>query len=1300
MGLFYRKVVFLLLIFCGTTTFLFSQHNNLRFDYLTLADGLSQSSVNCLLQDKQGFIWLGTQDGLNRYDGYSFSVFKNESSDSTSISDNYIHALAQDNFGNIWAGTDAGLNRLNLSNHQFERVQTKDVNISSTSVNSIFVDKKNQLWVATSTEGLFLFQLNASNAVLKRIYQNQKASKRSLPNSTINVVFVDSKSRVWIGTEKGALMLENSEAEFVFFNEKSTGQNIKAIVEDDFGNIWLGGNNGLNKIDKNYKTTHFSKIENDNFSITSNVISCGYKGKDGTLWFGTENNGLLEFNNKTNRFSHYESLANLKNGLSSNKVFSILQDNSSTIWVGTELGANKFDRVKENFTHFLNIPGDRNSISSNTIWSVFKDNNFLWVGCDEGLNIIDRENQIVTHFTPPKNNSTPVKNVFCIYKTDKNEFWLGTENGIYTFQNNKISKLFIDAKGFNEINNKIIYDIFQDKAGNFWIGTKEGLIVIDKKKTTCAYYVAIKNNETTITNSVVRSIVQTPNGTIWLATNGGGLNKVVFNASLPSDINRLTFSGYKFDARNLNSINNNTILSLWADKNGIVWIGTYGGGLNKFDPATQKFAHYTEKNGLSNNTIYGIVEDKNGKLWMSTNNGVACFDKQKIVFQNYYENDGLQSNEFNTGAYHVSNDGEVFFGGINGFNAFYPNNIKKNEVPPQIVLTDFQIFNKSVEPGPKSVLKQSLQATKDITLSYKNNFFSFSFAGLHYSSPEKNQYKFMMEGLDEDWNYVGNRRHAFYTNLEPGNYVFKVTAANADGVWNENPLSINITITPPFWKTWWFRILVIVAVVGGVIGYSRWKIKAIEKQNRELEQLVQMRTETIEQKNTEIHKHLEELGNEKEKVERLLLNILPSETVEELKTKGKAKARQYKLASVMFTDFKGFTKISETLSPKELVEELDRYFIKFDEIIEKYGLEKIKTIGDAYMCAGGLPIRNKSNPVDIILAGLEIQQYMKRIDEEKRAAGIEPWQLRIGVNTGELIAGVVGIKRFAYDIWGDTVNIANRMESSGEVGKVNISGITYELVKEFFVCTHRGKVEAKNKGEVDMYFVESLVPELSVDGLGIKPNKQFYIHLDYILYSNIQYKKAEHHIVKLLKEKLSPELYYHGLHHTLDVCRAAEEIAVAEGVTGEDLFVLKTAALFHDAGFIEQYHANEPIGMKMARDILPQYGFSDVHIDMIDKLIMSTQIPQSPTTHLEEIMCDADLDYLGRDDFFEIAHNLFLELKAHGKITSERQWDEIQIPFLNKHNYFTKTNITRRQPKKHEFVEAIKKRLEDNKYKD
>jgi class 3 adenylate cyclase/HD superfamily phosphodiesterase len=932
------------------------------------------------------------------------------------------------------------------------------------------------------------------------------------------------------------------------------------------------------------------------------------------------------------------------------------------------------------------------------VWSIYDDvkRNTLYVGNDAGLTVFDRETGSSFTVGMPTSNKSLSAAVTAIYALSNNTLLIGCEQGLYEFDKDehRIKPFNIKGKLNDLLREKFMLCITKDANDQLWIGSKEGLFKIDLSSKSGEYYVNKMNAQQSLSNNDIRTIFEDKEGNIWIGTNGGGLNKVDYIKETKGITDKVYFKKYVSVIENEKTLSNNTILSIAQSKTGKLWIGTYGGGLNEINTSTGEVNRCEAFDVMQNSTIYSILFENENTMWCSTNNGLMKVNLLDSAVTNYYENDGLQSNEFNSGSAFRSSTGEFFFGGVEGFNAFFPNQILHDTLAPKVVITALKIFNQPVEALKGKILKKSITFSDKIKLSYKQNFFSFEFSALHFSSPENNEFKYMMEGLDEDWNYVGTQNQAYYTNLEPGEYVFKVLGSNSDGVWSKTPATVHIIITPPFWKTWWFRLLAVVGVAAIIYFYNRQRLNRIVKQKRLLENQIRERTATVMKQKDEIEAQKSVIEEQKKKTESLVHSILPKETAEELINKGFSRPRNYSLCTVMFTDFQGFTKIAEKLRPQQLIDELDKYFSKFDEIAGKYNMERIKTIGDSYMCAGGIPIRNKSNPIEAILAALAIQQYMKDAIIEIEGKTYE-WKLRIGINTGEIIAGVIGKTKFAFDIWGDTVNTASRTESSGEAGKVNITKATYEYVKDFFVCTYRGKIAAKNKGDIEMYFVERIKPELSSDPEGMIPNDIFNEKFSQLLLDKFSFKKSESRILKLLSEKLPEGLYYHGIHHTIDVTNSAEEIAREEGVDGEDLFLLKTAALFHDAGFVKEYVKNEKIGVSYAREVLPKYGYTERQIDVIEKIILATEIPQNPKTHLEMIMCDADLDYLGREDFYEISDSLKRELMEHGKIETDKQWDEMQVPFLEKHQYFTETNKRRRQPNKLKRIAELKLKLSD-----
>ncbi|OFY37582.1 MAG: guanylate cyclase [Bacteroidetes bacterium GWF2_38_335] len=433
-----------------------------------------------------------------------------------------------------------------------------------------------------------------------------------------------------------------------------------------------------------------------------------------------------------------------------------------------------------------------------------------------------------------------------------------------------------------------------------------------------------------------------------------------------------------------------------------------------------------------------------------------------------------------------------------------------------------------------------------------------------------------------------------------------------------------------------------------------------------------------------IRERTEELVIQKERAEEVLANVLPKQTADELKTEGKAKSQRFKLVTVLFSDVQGFTKIAEEMNPEALIDELDKIFFYFDSIVERFNIEKIKTIGDAYMCAGGIPQKNRTNPIEVVLAALDMQRQMEKVFQES-SVNHPVWGLRIGVHTGPVIAGVIGTKKYTYDIWGDTVNIASRMESSGAVGKVNITGYTHELIKEYFDCEYRGKMPVKYKGEIDMYFVNRLQPEYSEDPLGIKPNQKFKTKFQLIRLSDI-----EELIMNKMEKELPKNLYYHNLKHTVDVITQVELLGRAEGLSDEDMLLVKTAAIFHDTGFTIGYDDHELLGIKIAQDMLPRYDYTDGQVQTICELIYSTKHPPEPKNLLEEILCDADLDYLGRGDFIPVSQNLFRELFERNKVKTIEEWNRMQLKFIETHQYFTETARQLRNVNKANQLEKLK----------
>jgi adenylate cyclase len=534
---------------------------------------------------------------------------------------------------------------------------------------------------------------------------------------------------------------------------------------------------------------------------------------------------------------------------------------------------------------------------------------------------------------------------------------------------------------------------------------------------------------------------------------------------------------------------------------------------------------------------------------------------------------------------------------------------------------------------------------QNIVLSYRDNNITFEL-----QPSDSVDYQFFLEGFDREWSSWSRISFKEYTNLPAGKYLFKIRYICSGNSGGETGL-LSLRVLP----LWYFSRLAIILylIVVSLIIWTFYDLLNLRFARKlySLEQILNKRTE--------------DLIIEKEKTEALLANVLPKNTASEIMEKGKATKIKYNFVTVLFSDIQGFTKIAEEMNPEVLIDELDKFFFYFDSVVEKLGIEKIKTIGDAYMCAGGIPEKNRTNPVEVILAALEMRGYMSNLKKTSEIEGMKYWDIRIGIHTGTVVAGVVGHKKLSYDIWGDTVNTASRMESSGEGGKINISGTTYEFVKEFFACEYRGKMPVKYKGELEMYFVDGILPELC-DENGA-PNRKFIIKMQMIKLQDI-----EELVTKMYDDEAPPNLYFHNSAMVKNISNQVELISRAENLPDEDFINLKLASVFLLTGFIFDYEKPMEASMRLVEEKLPGYGFSQANVEITNRIIKN-----SYTGNLESmsdnILHDSRYDYLGRVDFMKLTDKLLRERTEYGKHTDHKTWIEMQRKFLSDHEFITNT---------------------------
>jgi adenylate cyclase len=532
-----------------------------------------------------------------------------------------------------------------------------------------------------------------------------------------------------------------------------------------------------------------------------------------------------------------------------------------------------------------------------------------------------------------------------------------------------------------------------------------------------------------------------------------------------------------------------------------------------------------------------------------------------------------------------------------------------------------------------------------LTLGHRENNILFSFSGVG-----NERMRFFLEGFDKRWTGWIRTSYKEYTNLPSGNFMFHAEFMGDDGLVRDVS-GVQVNILP----VWYLSLpaIMIYLVLGILIIWSLWlqvRLRFARTQFM-LEHIINERTE--------------DLILEKGKTESLLANMLPKNTASELMAKGKATKIKYNFVTVLFSDIQGFTQIAEVMNPEVLIDELDKFFFYFDSVVEKYGIEKIKTIGDAYMCAGGIPEKNRTNPVEVILAALEMQAYMKRLKISARLEGIKYWDIRIGIHTGTVVAGVVGHKKLTYDIWGDTVNTASRMESSGEPGRINISGTTYEFVREFFECEYRGKMPVKYKGELEMYFVNGIIPELSNENG--EPNKKFVIMLQ-----KIKLQDIEDRVTKMFMDEAPPNLYFHNDVLLKNITNHVELLATAEKIADEDYINLKMASIFLLTGYITNYENPLVESLRMVEEILPEYGFSSENITETKAIIQNSYNDVQETLQ-DNILHDAVYDYLGRVDYIRLTQKLLREKMEYGKQTDIDQWLKGEEELLKEHEFKTQT---------------------------
>ena len=878
------------------------QAQDIRFTNITMEDGLSQTTVFSIIQDRQGFMWFGTEDGLNKYDGYNFTVYSNFSLDERSLSNNTILCLFEDRDGLLWIGTnDGGLNVYDREHDKFRSFKNDvedDRSIAGNKVFTIFQDDKGSIWIGTDA-GLdkIVFEDEGTHDKVSELgnisfyhLRAQENDRYSISYNRVRAIIQDKHGHMWFGTQGGGLNKliydyedESSQPVFVHYQhdendpESLSNDAVLSLYEDGRGNIWVGTyGGGVNRFnEETRKFERFRHSDDDPRGVSHDIVLTIYGDRSGNIWMGTYGGGLerlrawhLDDGKIGYTFEHFVNDPTDEESLANNSVGVLYEDRYGILWVGTFGGAlNKFDKQKPKFSYYKHNPQNSNSLPGEGVSAIFVDKDgILWIGtAGGGFSRIDRETGIYTQYVNDPNNpkSFPHSRVTAILEDSHDEFWLGTSGGgLVNFdkETNTFHQYVNDPEDETSLSHNIVRVIHEDRDGNLWIGTHGGgLSKMDRWKRTFTHYRANSEDPSSLHTNRVRAIHEGSDGVLWIA------NDVLSKF----DPVKEEFIHYKHDPKSMTTLSDNSIRSIYEDSKGFLWIGTLRGGLNRFTKRNGEFEHWRLQDGLPNDVVYGVLGDVHDNIWVSTNRGISMLDDENNRFQNYDISDGLQSNEFSSGAYYLSENGEMFFGGINGCNSFFPDSIRTNPHAPNVVITGFQVFNQEIQITDEETtqLKQSITITDSIVLSYKDNIFSFDFAALHYSNPSKNQYAYRMVGLGSEsastrggWQYVGTRRNATFTNLNPGEYIFSVKGSNNDGQWQESETSIHITIVPPFWRTWWFYILCVVAGIGTIYLLMKgrekvlvMRVNSLERQVENLKEELKEQEERYERKEKEIN---------------------------------------------------------------------------------------------------------------------------------------------------------------------------------------------------------------------------------------------------------------------------------------------------------------------------------------------------------------------------------------------------------------------------------------------------------------
>jgi len=869
-SVFYIKKTVLFISFLWGSIVACGQSGNIKFKKLDIS--LSDNSVHCIFEDYKGFMWFGTESGLDRFDGIKVSSFSKIIGNENSISNNKVKHVFEDSRKNLWVATANGLNLYKRETNSFSRYfynGNDENNDLYNNINTIIEDDDGTIWLGTNG-GVCILDAEKNKLLPFKEYTN---SSYEIESEIVMTIMQDKQKRIFAGTMEGNIYRYNKQTgqikKYLFDNgnvELNNSLQVYDINQTEKGVIWINTvGAGLFRVakmeDGHIWYENFRHIPNNENSLINDDLQAICFEKNGDFWLSTVNGGLNKYDSKNNIFIKYQYNSDDENSISGNSVWDIFIDSKNRLWASVfNSGIDMADRTTQKFVSYK-PDVQSNSLTRGSVTAFAEDHNQnMWIATDGGgLDYWDRKTDKFTHYKHDKNDAGGILSdvILDLFITKTGDLWVGSfVGGISVLEKGESKFKHIGhTEGFPPGH---VFDILQGNNDIIYIGGYWGALSLYNERTKkFTNYMHNADNDNGISDNRIVILCLDSDNDLWIGFAETGVDLLTFDEN-----GNAKFTNFRHNPNDHNSLSDNNIMTIFEDSKKNIWIATRG-GLNKFNKMTKKFKLYTKRNGFPHNTIVGMQEDKNGKLWISSLNGLSLFDPETEKIKNYTVDDGLQGMQFsNRSAYYTNKQGEIFFGGNNGFTFFQPDSLKSDSIFPEIYFTNFRIFNKQVEIGAEgSPLKKHISETSEINLTHEQSVFSLEYVALNFVDPERNQYAYILEGLETEWNYVGAQRTAIYTNLNAGDYIFRVKSTNREGDWSKENITMKIKILPPWWKTWWFLTIAVVFIILGIVLFIRIRTKKLKQTQKILEQKVKEATEVVKNRNAKLSDAKSKLSN-------------------------------------------------------------------------------------------------------------------------------------------------------------------------------------------------------------------------------------------------------------------------------------------------------------------------------------------------------------------------------------------------------------------------------------------------------